>query len=98
MVSQYSAPNSALLKLSSGALYSCEYLGPEGLRVIYAKSIRSVVGMVKHQFGEYNPYTSPDYRDFAITQQFAENSYYLVEKIGLEALHMAGNLEEEAGN
>ena len=97
MVSKYGNPNPALLKLSSGALYSSKYLGSSALEVIDVKSIISVVAMVKHPFGFDSvslPETSPTY---ATGNQFTadnlKDSYYLVEKIGLDTLQMAGYQE-----
>ena len=95
MISRYGPPNRALLKISSGALYSCRFLGNENLIVVNAKSIQSVVGMVKHKVGEYNSPLSQNYGDLNLPPDFGDNTYYLVEKIGLEVLQMTDYVDEE---
>jgi hypothetical protein len=93
MLSKFTGPNQALLNLSSGALYSCQYLGKNNLAVCNVKSICSVVAMVKHP-----PIISEDlangYEELEGFMPIMGNSYYLVEKLGLEVLHMTGQTEE----
>ena len=45
MVSMFSPPDPALIKVSSGTLYVARYSGNEALSVIDVKSITSVVAM-----------------------------------------------------
>ncbi|KAH7917282.1 hypothetical protein BV22DRAFT_1135537 [Leucogyrophana mollusca] len=52
IISVYSPPDRALLEASSGALYSCKYLGDAGLVVIEATMINQVVAMIPHKVGE----------------------------------------------
>jgi hypothetical protein len=49
LISLYTAPDVTLLAHSHGTLWSCEYQAEAELRVIPAKSIISVVGMVPHR-------------------------------------------------
>ncbi len=51
LVSEYSAPHAELYKTSSHALAVSKYLGQDGLAVIFAKSILSVVAMVPYPHG-----------------------------------------------
>jgi hypothetical protein len=50
--------------------------------------------MVKHELGEYNSPLSADYAALRLESEIDENSYYLVEKMGLEVLQMTGYREE----
>lgn len=51
LVSLYGAPDAELLERSTGTVWSCEYRGEGGLKVIPAKLIASVVAMVPLQAG-----------------------------------------------
>lgn len=97
MISAYGDPNPALLRLSSGALYSSEYFGLSKLEVINVKCIQSVVAMIKHTFG-YDSFSIPpdslSYEGFQFTEESLKNSYFLVEKLGLEVLTLNGYEED----
>ncbi len=77
LVSEYTAPNTELLRTSSGALIVCQYMGQDCLRVISAKSIMSVVGMVPYPHGGLGP----------------GQWFFLVEKMGLVMAHFRGDEE-----
>lgn len=57
-MSVYSDPDANLLRLSSKALWVCQYTGVDGLRVIPIQSIVTCVAMP--------PYGDPDDRLFAL--------------------------------
>lgn len=46
MVSLYSAPDAGLLRESLGTVWSCQYQGDTGMRVVDVKSLQSVVAIV----------------------------------------------------
>ncbi|GJE93591.1 hypothetical protein PsYK624_097510 [Phanerochaete sordida] len=82
LVSCFSEPDIRLLEASYKALYVCRYRGDDGLVVIDVKAMQSVVAMVPfHVLG------SPHSGDGRLV---AGQSYFLVEKLGLEMAHMAG--------
>ena len=98
MVSNFGEPNSDLLQLSLGALYSCQYRGASALQVIDIKSIWSVVAMVKHSVGfdlvQINVLPSHlNYGRYQVSEAALANSFFLVEKQGLEILQMGGYQE-----
>ncbi|PCH42719.1 hypothetical protein WOLCODRAFT_86186 [Wolfiporia cocos MD-104 SS10] len=82
IISLYSEPDKDLLEYSYNTLYSCECLETPRLVVVKVTSIMSVVGMLPHP--ERN---GPHGRDL-------EGRFFLVEKLGLEILQMAGIHEE----
>jgi hypothetical protein len=53
LVSVFSAPDCDLLECSTGTLWSCKHQGDEGLSVIPASSIISVVAMVPFSEGSF---------------------------------------------
>lgn len=78
LVSLYSRPDEGLLKLSHGTVMSCRYQGTAALRVIPISDIHAVVGMLPH------PNTTP-------TDVFSpQGSFYVAEKLGLEASLLRG--------
>ena len=46
LISLYSAPDPALLEISSGVLLMCQYHGDDSLILVEAQAIKSVVAMV----------------------------------------------------
>ena len=46
LISLYSAPDPALLEISSGVLLVCQYHGDDSLILVEAQAIKSVVAMV----------------------------------------------------
>ena len=52
LVSLYSRPDATLLQSSSNTLWSCQYQGVEGFRVVEVKSIMSVVAIVPLPHGD----------------------------------------------
>lgn len=83
MVSVYSPPDPDLLRLSSGALWSCQHQ-EDALEVIPIKVIESVVAMVPH----------PRSSDPAVDARLS-GRVFVVEKLGLDILAMlAGDAED----
>lgn len=70
MVSVYEPPSETLLGASRETFISCRHGGEQGTRVVDAKAIEAVVGMVPHKV------TLPE-------GEASDNRYYLVEKPGL---------------
>lgn len=76
----YSRPDSNLLAISSGTLWSCRHQGDAAVVVVDVKSIESVVAVVPHSTG--------------ILGQEWEGRVFVVEKPGLDVSVMAGIVEE----
>jgi hypothetical protein len=76
LVSIFSKPDPALLKISVNTLWSCEYLGDEALEFINVKTIKSVVSMIPH---------TPNIQGSVSGERF-----FLVEKPGLDVALVAG--------
>lgn len=89
MIDLYSAPDWDLLAESSNTLWSCSRQPNEsGLCIIPITDIQSVVAMVPH----------PDLQATSIIQDF-RNRVFVVEKMGLDVMQMAGVTENmEADN
>ncbi len=83
LISEYSAPHAELYKTSSHALAVSKYLGQDQLRVIFVKSILSVVAMIPYPHGRIG----------------AGEWHFLVEKMGLTMFHFRGDeeVDEEEG-
>jgi hypothetical protein len=81
LISVYGPPDNALLQLSHKTVYSCQYLSNDNLRVINARSIRSVIAIVPHEV------TLPG-------KTAAEDRWFVVEKPGLEAAELGGGVED----
>jgi hypothetical protein len=84
LVSLYSRPDPALLRVSVNTLWSCEYQGDSSLKFIDVKCIQSVVAMIPHK---------P-----VIEGREARERYFLVEKPGLDVAMMAGTEEAMTGD
>ena len=82
MVSEYSPPDAHLLQLSSNTVWSCMHRGIEGLRVIDAQSIVSVVAMVPHPKNTLRP------------SHNLEGRVFVVEKPGLDVLTFVGDEDD----
>ena len=84
LVSLYSDPDVALLRVSHNTLWSCEYHGDSALKFVDVRSIKSVVAMIPH---------SP-----AIGEQEARERFFLVEKPGFDIALIAGMEEGITGD
>lgn len=84
MVSLYSAPNPVLARQSFNTILSCSYHSQDALAVIRIKDIQSVVAMVPHPRAEEGTLAGDLYGRF-----------YVVEKMGLDVMTMAGMIEED---
>jgi hypothetical protein len=82
LVSLYSEPDSELLRISHGTLWSCEHQGDLALKFIDVRAIKSVVAMIPH---------SP-----VIRGQEAPDRFFLVEKPGFDVALIAGSEENIA--
>lgn len=89
LVSCFGRPNMELLEASYKTLYVCKYQGDDGLEVVDAKTIQSVVAMVPfHELG------SPHSGEGQLLQGY---KYFLVEKFGLEMAYMGGSEDDLSG-
>ena len=84
LVSVYSNPDSDLLHVSHGTLWSCEYRGDLALKFVDVMNIKSVVAMIPH---------TP-----AIGGQEARERFFLVEKPGFDVALISGIEEDIAGD
>lgn len=75
LVSQFSEADAELLRDSSGAVVVSQYMGEDGLKVINAKTILSVVAMVPYPHTHLGPGIW----------------YFLVEKMGLAIFGYRGD-------
>ena len=80
LVSLFSKPDPALLRLSVNTLWSCEHKGDSALKFVDVKCIQAVVAMVPH---------AP-----AIEGREACERFFLVEKPGLDVAVMVGAEED----
>lgn len=76
LVSLFSKPDPALLRVSVNTLWSCEYLGDTALEFVNVKTVKSVVSMIPH---------SPTIQGAVSSERF-----FLVEKPGLDVALVAG--------
>ncbi|KAI0312223.1 hypothetical protein OF83DRAFT_1067547 [Amylostereum chailletii] len=84
LVSIYDPPNAARLAASHGVVWSSVYCGDASLRVVGAKSIRTVVAMIPYNILQH-----------AAALEHARGSlpdheYFLMEKPGLDIIFMGG--------
>jgi hypothetical protein len=84
LVSLFSKPDPALLRLSVNTLWSCEYQGDSALKFVDVKCIQAVIAMVPH---------AP-----VIDGREACERFFLVEKPGLDVAVMAGAEEDVGGD
>ena len=84
LVSLYSLPQSDLLRISHGTLWSCEHQGDSALIFIDVRTIKSVVAMIPH---------SP-----VIGGGELRGRFFLVEKPGFDVAVIAGAEEEMPGD
>ena len=84
MVSLFSRPDESLLKMSYGTVWSCRYTGDAGLQVVDLAAIKAVVALVPHPLMAGN-----------IIQEQYKGHYYVVEKLGLDVLIMAGTVVDD---
>ncbi|KAK7006971.1 hypothetical protein R3P38DRAFT_2555109 [Favolaschia claudopus] len=85
LIDDFSAPDAEFLELSYGTFYICGHGQGEHLFVIPVKDIVSVVAMVPLSI---HPRAAELFHD-------SENSYFLVEKPGLDAIRLAGYMEKD---
>ena len=85
LVDVYSAPYLDFLEESFNTVWSCGHGRGQHLTVIPAKDILAVVAMVPHSIipGAAEKYADP------------ENTFFLVEKPGLDLMQLAGYREDE---
>ncbi|TFK49442.1 hypothetical protein OE88DRAFT_1737055 [Heliocybe sulcata] len=82
LVTRYSEPHPVLKEMSHGTLLSCLHGGEDGLMVINAKDILSVVAMIPH-------------RPTIPGESIKQDRFYLVEKPVLAMDELAGLQDEE---
>jgi hypothetical protein len=85
LVSLYSPPNPALLSDSYNTLWSCQYHGSDSFQVVNVKQIVSVVAMVP---------LPAEVTESGDSGEEDEESYFVVEKPGLEIFYLGG-VEED---
>ncbi|KAI9057969.1 hypothetical protein FKP32DRAFT_1660001 [Trametes sanguinea] len=88
MVSQFSAPDDAILRGSAQTLIACTYQGDDALRVIRATDIASVVAMVPL------PMTPAEAAEAGAHEWYAAH-YFVVEKMGLDIAILGGNVHND---
>ncbi|KAJ7092160.1 hypothetical protein C8R44DRAFT_719616 [Mycena epipterygia] len=84
LVDLYSEPDEDLCLQSHNTVWSCAHGGGEHLRVITVKSIISVVAMVPHSVVPGG------------SERYSADSYFLVEKPGLDVMHLSGYQQPDA--
>ncbi|EMD38711.1 hypothetical protein CERSUDRAFT_48348 [Gelatoporia subvermispora B] len=83
MISQYAAPDGALLASSLGTVYSCEYRGDEALVVIDVQDILLVVAVIPE------PATAQVHSG----RPYSQSRFFVAEKLGLEVADLSGIVE-----
>lgn len=83
MVSFYTSPDPELLYLSYNTLWSCSHSSDEGLAIISVQDITSVIALIPH----------PLVDDHTLRERL-RGRVYMVDKLGMDILIMAGVMED----